>query len=187
LNLELKLDIAITNCWELTQDRLLVSALLANRDNYKYEEGTKLWIVLDVATGQLSPFSFKLPKEMTELTIDTFSMGMCSVIPTFRFEEGKAKKSPIFYIDNCTEELMFEEEWCCSHEVKWFPSGYEKDVVYQCKYDNGDIHEIVVVRKLMANARLLGVHFLSSVFPDIDYNLLEQTVDFLPTYGAKDK
>jgi hypothetical protein len=47
------------------------------------------------------------------------------VIHTFGFENSRAKKSPVYFIHNLTEEFLEEETWECSYMYKFTVPGYD--------------------------------------------------------------
>ena len=84
--------------WEMTPSKFMLVCLTNlpnNQDkkknnNYVYESSLKL----------LRPARFIIPEDNNDLTIDQNSFGRICMFRTFAFENGKALRSPIYYINN---------------------------------------------------------------------------------------
>ncbi len=47
--------------------------------------------------------------------VDQRGLGRTSMFRSFDFKEGKALTTPIFYINNETEEIVGKDTWECSY------------------------------------------------------------------------
>lgn len=66
--------------------------------------------IMDVKTGVIREAKFSFG-EYQELLIDQRNLGPTSMFRTFDFKEGKPLKTPIYYINNETEEIVAEDIW----------------------------------------------------------------------------
>lgn len=63
-------------------------------------------MVLDNRRHLLRHLKFKQPPEVDEFQIDQLNMGIFSMIRTFNFQSGQSQPTPVFYLNNYTEELL---------------------------------------------------------------------------------
>ena len=54
---------------------------------------------------------FWFEEKYNDFILDNVSFGTFSVFRTFYFSEGKAEKSPIYYVENRTEKIVAKSEW----------------------------------------------------------------------------
>ena len=62
---------------------------------------------------------------------------------TFDFENGRPLETPVFYIDNETEEIVLEETWKCSYIHKYEFVG--KNTLAEDLYENADVEATTVL------------------------------------------
>lgn len=71
--------------------------------------------------------------------IHYYSMGNFAMIRSFDFEKGAAFETPVYYIDKVGERIAAIDTWKCSHLNKFCLPGYDKDMIIDSMYENGDV------------------------------------------------
>ena len=98
--------------------------------------------VVDVKTGNIRESKFTLGK-LQDLHLDQHRIGEFSMFRTFDFENGAALETPVFYIDNETEEVVLEETWRRSHLHNYEFVG--KNTLVESLYEHADVEEVTVL------------------------------------------
>ena len=62
---------------------------------------------------------------------------------TFDFKDGKPLKTPIYYINNETEQIVAEDSWECSSLLRKYlhkdeTTGVDSGMLVHNQYENGD-------------------------------------------------
>lgn len=70
-------------------------------------------------------------------------MGNYSVIKTFDFEDKKSVDSPIYFVENETEQIVARSDWRCVYTSRTTLPGFNVDLLVDADYDNGDVSQIV--------------------------------------------
>jgi hypothetical protein len=92
-------------------------------------------------------FYFKDKKDgfaWNELLIEYFNLGDICVFHTFKHEAGKTIKSPVYYVENKSENIIAEERWFATCYVNFYLPGFAKNTVIEGFYENGDVKDINV-------------------------------------------
>lgn len=95
---------------------------------------------------------------------------------TFDFKDGKALTTPIFYINNETEEIVAEETWECSYLHKDEPTGVDSGMLIHNQYENGDCDWFTCTVTKVMNPKEITLHFLLSINENFEYDLLQDVV-----------
>jgi hypothetical protein len=74
-------------------------------------------------------------------------MGKQSMFRTYDFEKGVPQVTPIYYIDNETEEVVAVEKWRCSHRNKYEFAAHAPNQLIECEYENGHVESVTVKTK----------------------------------------
>ena len=61
--------------------------------------------------------------------MDQTYMGSHSMFRTFNFKDGNALTTPVYYVNNATEEVVAEETWECGYIHKEEATGVESGMV----------------------------------------------------------
>jgi hypothetical protein len=64
--------------------------------------------ICDTATGIIRESKFTFDKDYHDYLIDCHYMGPISMFRTFAYEGGQPKTTPVYYINNETEEIVSE-------------------------------------------------------------------------------
>lgn len=125
--------------WELTRDRFLLVCISNKNEQHQNKDLGVIQnnYVLDVKTNIIREAKFSFG-EHQELTIDQRYLGPTSMFRTFDFKDGKALKTPIYYINNETEEIVGQDSWECSYLHKDEPTGVDSGLLIHNQYENGD-------------------------------------------------
>ena len=70
------------------------------------------------------------------LLIDKLNLGHYCMVRTFASEKSRPMATPVYYIDNLTEELIAEESWECSYLFKFTVPGYDNSFLIEAQYEN---------------------------------------------------
>jgi hypothetical protein len=107
-------------------------------------------------------------------------LGNISVFPTIRHIAGVLQETPIFYVNNETEEIIAQDTWKCSAWTSnfYFP-GYDGSALVQVEKENGDVKEMIVTVKKIMDPKEISLHFLLTLNEDFDDDLLQDALDLL--------
>lgn len=71
--------------------------------------------------------------------IDSFGIDNVSVFHTFRHLNGKIQKTPVYYVNNETEEIVYRDTWeSIAHNSHFFFPGWDGSLIVQAMHNNGD-------------------------------------------------
>jgi hypothetical protein len=98
---------------------------------------------------------------------------------TFNFEEGKAIPSPVFYIDNMTENIVAQETWECSYLHKYEFPGYDSKMMVENLYENGDCEWFECITKRFWDVREAVVHLMLGMNENFDGDLIQEALELL--------
>jgi hypothetical protein len=69
---------------------------------------------------------------------------------TFDFDNGQPLETPVFYINNESEEIIAQETWKCSYLHKYNFLGWESNSIIELMFENGDVDEVsIMIKKIM--------------------------------------
>lgn len=69
-----------------------------------------------------------------EQVIENFYMGPVCVFHTFKHDAGKTLTTPVFYVNNETEQIVAEENWEATCFVNFFVPGFDNATVIEGFY-----------------------------------------------------
>jgi len=107
---------------------------------------------MDVKTSVIREAKFNFG-EYQELLIDQRHLGPTSMFRTFDFKDGKPLKTPIYYINNETEQIVAEDSWECSYLHKDEPTGVDSGMLVHNQYENGDCEWFICETVKVMNPR----------------------------------
>lgn len=139
-----KTEVAITTMWEMTPLVFLL-VCISNRPEGPNGIPNNNYIA-DVEKKIIRESKFNLGKYQ-DLHLDQHYLGNFSMFRTFDFENGQPLETPVYYIDNKTEEIIASETWKCSYLHKYEFLGYEGDVLIEGMYENADVKEVKLMKK----------------------------------------
>ena len=106
---------------------------------------------------------------------------------TFDFDNGNALETPVYYIDNTSEQIIAEETWKCSYRYKYDFPGYDGNMIVEAQYENGNVEEIIVSKKKIMSPREIALHFMVNMMSDpADEDLMYEVLgitDFGKTFN----
>ncbi len=134
--------------------------------------------ICDTKTGVIREAKFSLG-EYQELVIDQTYLGPTCMFRTFDFKDGKPLKTPIYYINNETEEIVATGEWECSYLHKDEPTGVDSGMLVHNTYENGDCDWFTCETVKVMNPKEISLHFLLSMNKNFDDDLLQDVVEMI--------
>ena len=160
-----KCEVAITTMWEMRDNEYLL-VCISNRTEPKDGpiNNNYVWNVAD-KTMREAKFNFG---NYQDLHLDQHSFGTTSMFRSFDFENGQALETPVYYINNATEEIIAQETWRCSYLYKYDFPGYDGNMIVEGIFENGNVEEVTVSSKKIMDPREIALHFLNEVIPDCD-------------------
>lgn len=171
-----KIQCALKTMWEIRPYEYL---LVCDTDRTKPEDKPiNNNYVVDVRTGNFREAKFDFGKHQ-EFLIDQKAMGPTSMFRTFDFEAGNPLETPVYYINNETEEIVAEETWKCSYLFKYEFPGYDGGMIIDSQFENGDVSEVTVSAKKVMNPREIYMFFMLEMNPDFDSDLLQTVVEMI--------
>ena len=124
-----------------------------------------------------------------DLHLDQHSFGNTCMFRTFDFENGAPLSTPVYYIDNASEDIIAEEQWKCSYRYKYDFPGYDGNMVVENQYENGNVEDIIVASKKIMDPKEISIHFMCEIIdnPDDDllYEVITHTIDYGNSHKAK--
>lgn len=129
-------------------------------------------------------FAFDIDKKdgfmFNDQLTDCFGIGNVSVFHTFKHEDGKTVTTPVYYVNNDTEEIIEKEEWENScHSSNFVFPGWDSSTVVQSIHDNGDCEEISFLVRKVVDPKEINLHFLLHLNEDFDDDLLQDACEML--------
>ena len=96
----------------------------------------------DQATIRETKFVFDVEPDgfcYNDQLIDCFGVGHVSIFHTFRHSEGKTLTTPVYYVNNETEEIVYRDTWevSCYADNRYFP-GWDSSTMVDAYHYNGD-------------------------------------------------
>ena len=144
-------------------------------NNYIVDENQK--------TIRESKFCFKHKTEenfsWNDQLIEYFYMGNVSVFHTFRHDKGVTLETPVFYVNNETEQQVAEETWHATCYVNFFVPGFDSSTVIEAFHENGDVTKIDITSKKVMDPKEISLHFLLHLNEDFDDDLLSDAIQLL--------
>lgn len=137
----------------------------------------------DQATMRETKFIFDKEEDgfmYNDQVIDCFGVGNMSVFHTFRHIEGKIQVTPVYYVNNDTEEIIYKGKWesICHNNHFFFPA-WDTSCIVQSSHKNGDCEDILISAQKVIDNREISLHFLLTLNEDFDDDLLSDAVDLL--------
>ena len=74
-----------------------------------------------------------------EQLVYAWGVGNTSVYHTFKHKGKECLASPIYYIDNRTEEIFEIEYWKASCFYSWIFPGWDGDTIVVAHHENGEV------------------------------------------------
>ncbi len=106
-------------------------------------------------------------------------MGPVCVFHSFKHQAGKTLTSPVFYVNNETEQIVAEEHWDATCYVNFYVPGFDNATVVEGFYENGDVKNIKVTTKKVMDPRQISLHFMLHLNEDYDDDLLGDAIELL--------
>lgn len=178
-------SLSLATLWETKPGQFMLVANSNKEANGKNADGIiNNNYIVDVKAGTMreTKFWFKDPKDgfaWNEQMIEYFYMGPVSVFHTFRHEAGKTLTTPVFYVNNETEQVVAQETWEATCYVNFFVPGFDSGTVIQGFYENGDVKEVGVTVKKVMDPKEISLHFMLHLNEDFDDDLLSDAIDLL--------
>lgn len=100
-------QLCMTNMWEVTKNVFMMICITNKTDEQKNKELGVVQnnFICDTATGNIREAKFSFG-DLHELVMDQTYLGNHSMFRTFEFKDGKALTTPVYYIDNKTEQIV---------------------------------------------------------------------------------
>lgn len=171
-----KCEVAITTMWEMRPNEFFL-VCISNRTEPKDGVINNNYVWDTVAhTMREAKFNFG---EYQELHLDQHSFGNTCMFRTFDFKDGQALATPVYYVNNQTEEIIAEEKWKCSYLYKYDFPGYDGNMLIENQFENGNVEEVTVTSKKIMDPKEISVHFLNEIIPDCDQDLLYEVTQII--------
>lgn len=95
------------------------------------------------ATIRETKFVFEIESDgfsYNDQLLEFFRVGSVSVFYSFRHKEGKALRTPIYYVDNLTEEIIHKDYWEVScYRNNFFYPGWDANTFVAAEHENGNV------------------------------------------------
>jgi hypothetical protein len=92
------------------------------------------------------------PVKWNTLQIDTINMGEISIFHTLDFEKGEPLQTPVFFLNNKTEEIVKVESWKATSRIRWYLPGYDSYTIIEEECALSEPEEVrVTTTRLMLN------------------------------------
>lgn len=138
--------------------------------------------ILDSSTGIIreSSFHFKLPDfSWNDQLVDYYSFGPVSAFHTFKHENGDTLFSPVFYVDNETEQIIAQESWKATCYTNFYQPGFDTGTMIEAIHENGNVREVTVITSKFMLPQEVYLHFLLHINEDFDDDLLKDAIELL--------
>ena len=184
--------LSISYLWEIKPNKYMLVAIsnkFEHKDKCKNKDGVyNNNYIIDATHGNdqaiLNETKFSFEKDgdfmYNEQLTDCFGIGDISVFHTFRHDNGQVCETPIYFINNDTEEIIHKETWksTCYASHYSFPA-WDKSLVVQATHANGDVDEIKFSAQKVMNPKEISLHFLLHLYEDFDDDLLQDAIEIL--------
>ena len=137
-----KVEIAVTTLWEARPYEILL-VCISNRGETIHGPPNNNYI-MNVKSGEIREAKFTFGKYQ-DLHLDQHYIGDVCMFRTFDFENGNPLETPVYYIENETEEIIATETWKCSYLHKYDFMG--KNTLIEGLYENADVEEVTIMTK----------------------------------------
>lgn len=118
-------------------------------------------------------------KQYQDLHLDQHNFGNTCMFRSFDFDNGQPLPTPVYYINNETEEIIATEEWKCSYLYKYDFPAYDGNSIVEGIYENGNVEEITVNTKKIMDPKEISVHFLLNTFENCDEDLMYYVTEII--------
>lgn len=137
----------------------------------------------DKATIRQAKFTFKVESDgfcYNDQLTNCFGLGNVSVFHTFRHKDGQVQTTPVYYVQNETEQIIATEEWesTCFADNFFFP-GWDGSTVVQAYHTNGDCEDCTITVKKVVDPKEISMSFLLHLNEDFDDDMLQDAVELL--------
>ena len=140
---------AISTLWENTKD-VLCLACISNKTDSKAlnSDGvTNNNFTVDLSALTIRETRYWFDKKYNDYLIDYLYLGPIAMFRTFFFVDGKVERSPVYYVNNETEQIVAQEDWECTYRTKYYVPGFDSSTLIEAEYENGDVDEFTVMTK----------------------------------------
>lgn len=186
------ISLGISDLWEIKPNVYMLAAF-----SNKFEHGDKCKkngiindnyvidasILKEEASLRETKFVFDVETDgfpYNNQVIDSFGISGLSIYHTFRHKEGKLQTTPVYYVNNETEEIIYKSEWrSICHASHFFFPAWDAGCVVQATHDNGDCKEIKISVQKVLNNKEMFLHFLLHLNEDFDDDLLQDAVELV--------
>lgn len=171
---------ALNTMWETSRDVFMMVCISNKTDDHKNKDLGVIQnnYILDVKTSVIREAKFSLG-EYQELVIDQTYLGPTCMFRTFDFKDGKPLETPIYYINNETEQIVADEKWFCSYLHKDEPTAVESGMLVHNQYENGDCDWFICETVKIVNPKEISMHFMLSLNENFDDDLLQDVVEMI--------
>ena len=165
--------------WEMRPDEYLL-VCTSNRTLPKDApiNNNYVWNVKE-GTMRESKFTFG---KYQDFQLDQYNFGSTCMFRTFEFENGQPVETPVFYVNNETEEIIAEEKWKCCYLYKYDFPGYDGNLLVEGQYDNANVESMVIEAKKIMTPKEISCHFMNGIIDDVDYDLVYEVINSID-YG----
>lgn len=118
--------------------------------------------VWDVKENNMREAKFTLGN-FQDLHLDQHNFGNTCMFRSFDFENGQPLETPVYYINNETEEIIAQESWKCSYLYKYDFPGTDGNMIVEGIYENGNVAEVTVNSKKVMDPKEISLHFLCEI------------------------
>jgi hypothetical protein len=136
-----KIECAISSLWEMSAGKFC-AVTISNK--FEAKAINKAGVVnnnfiIDVVAGTVRETNFSFDQKHNDYLIDYHYLGQFCMFRTFNFVEGKVASSPVYYINNEAEEIVYTDEWKCTYLTKYFTPGFDGSLLIESEYENSDV------------------------------------------------
>ena len=114
-----------------------------------------------------------------EQLVYAWGVGNTSIYHTFKHKNKECLFSPIYYINNETEEIIYTEKWQASCFYDWFFPGWDGNTIVVSWHENGEVNEVRVEVKKIIDLREISLYFLLHLNQNFHDDFLQDAVELL--------
>jgi hypothetical protein len=103
---------SLVNVWECRPDCFML-ACNSNMERKDANTANNVNFVYDARANICREAKFSLQKEENECLLERTNLGDYSIFPVFEYKKGVALPSPIYFVNNETEEIYAQTTWQC--------------------------------------------------------------------------
>lgn len=174
------------NVWEVKEGRfMLIGESSSKTVNHQYKPGVvNNNYVYDVAEDRMREAKFYFVDQKNacwnDQMIDVFNLGKVSVFYTYKHENDAIQLSPVYFINNETEEIVREELWKAEcYFVNYFIPAFDSRLMVQSYHINGEVKEVDFTLKKALDPKEISLYFMLHVNEDFDDDLLGDAIELL--------